>query len=71
MFTWISYIFFCSFREPTYKDDLIAGYGAIQGDEIFALDISNDGLKVIPDPRKSANEFWAGIGEKLQRMTKA
>lgn len=60
--------FFFYFREPTYKNDPVSGYHSIQNDEIMALDISNEGLILLSDPRESANEFWSRLEERAQQI---
>lgn len=49
---------------PTPNDDLIAGYHPIENDNIEILDINNDGLKVITDPKKLRYEFWDQLEKK-------
>lgn len=58
------------FSDPTYKDDVIVGFHAIQDDNIDLLDISNDGLKLMPHPRKDAIKLWARLEEKAKTMIK-
>lgn len=58
------------FREPTYQNDLISGYHSIQNDEIMVLDINNEGLQMLADPRKSANDFWSRLEERAQQITR-
>lgn len=62
--------FLFGFSDPTYKDDMIVGFHAIQDDNMVLLDISNDGLKLMPNPRKDANELWARIEERAKTMIK-
>lgn len=54
--------------EPTYKDELVAGYHAIDGNDIEFLDITNDGLRVDKNPRKTAMEFWASLEMQAKDM---
>lgn len=64
----ISEMFYLYSRQPTYKDDLIVVYDSIQNDEVMVLDINNDGLNVILDPRKSANEFLYHLEKKAMQL---
>lgn len=56
------------FREPTYNGDLINGFTPVQNNNINCLDINNDGLNVISDPRQNANEFWTQLHERAQQI---
>ena len=56
------------FSEPTYKNDLIAGFHAIKGNEINYLDITNEGLKLDVNPGPKAMEFWSRLENQAQRL---
>lgn len=32
------------------------------------LDINNDGLEIMPDPKKNANEFWYRLEERAHQL---
>lgn len=49
---------------------MILGFQPIQSGELNFLDISNDGLKLSENPRKSANEFWTELEAKAKLLTK-
>lgn len=48
--------------------DLIADLNPIQMDNINGLDINNEGLKLISDPKHASNQFWTQLHEHAQRM---
>lgn len=56
------------FRDPTHKDDLIADYHPIQNNEIMMIDINNNGLTVIGDPRKESMEFWTNLEKRANQL---
>lgn len=54
------------FRQPTYKDELISGFGPLQSDTFDFLDISNKGLKLEKNPREKAIALWAQLNPNAQ-----
>lgn len=58
--------FYTYFRSPSYSDNLIKGYQSLNK-EIILVDISNDEIKAIPNPRIKSMTFWTDLENKARR----
>lgn len=66
----LSFSKYTYFRSPSYDNDdnnnLINGYHSINK-QIMVLDIGNDEIKVIPNPRNKSMAFWTRMEKKARR----
>lgn len=52
-----------NFREPTHQNDLIENFQPVNSNENQFLDIANEGLKIVINPKQSAMELWTQLAK--------